>query len=186
MPTIAQCPGCPYRGPAIGTRGDPASPFVLVGEAPGANEVDDGRPFVGPAGERVLWPALAEAGLREADAFVVNSVACRPHHPVRPKVRTPSPEAILACYGRLARDIEAHPRAVIVALGRTAVRAVTGQLGFPMMKEEPDTELPSDWGTVVPTLHPAFVLRRGVDGLEYQMLVADFKHARRLAFGPGE
>ena len=49
-----------------------------------------------------------------------------------------------------------------------------------MMKEH-GTELPSIWGLVVPTLHPAYVLRRGLDGLESEMLVADLKHARRLA-----
>jgi len=54
------------------------------------------------------------------------------------------------------------------------------------MRKSPGTVLPSIWGPVVPTVHPAFVRRRGEDGLEYQMLVADFKHARRLAFGPGE
>ena len=177
---MEHCPGCPYRafGLAIGTRGDPTSRVVLVGEAPGAKEVVEGQPFVGPAGD-VLWRALAEADLSEADVFVVNSVACRPCNPVKP-IRTPSPAAIDACHGRLVRDIELGPGAVIVALGRTAVQAVTGQRGFPMMKEH-GTKRPSIWGPVVPTLHPAYVLRRGLDGPEYQILVADLKHARRLA-----
>ncbi|MHB8459266.1 MAG: hypothetical protein ACYDAK_04660 [Candidatus Limnocylindrales bacterium] len=74
-------------------------------------------------------------------------------------------------------------RIVVVALGVTAVQAVTGQRAFRVTRKEPGTELPSDWGRVVPTLHPAFVRRRGLDGLEYQMLVADLKHARR-ALGP--
>jgi len=177
MPTIDQCRGCPYRAPAIGPRGNPASRIVLVGEAPGATEVADGRPFIGRAGEK-LWEALAEARLSETDVFITNSVACRPLNPIRPKVRTPSPEAIRACHGRLARDIELHPRAVIVALGVTAVQALTGRRGFPVTKKARRTELPSDWGTVVPTLHPAFVLRRPED---YPILVADLKHARRLA-----
>jgi hypothetical protein len=52
---IANCLGCPYReGVAIGTRGNTASPIVLVGEAPGAKEVDEGQPFVGRAGTGVL------------------------------------------------------------------------------------------------------------------------------------
>ena len=108
--TIGHCPSCPYReGPAIGHRGNPASRIVLVGEAPGAKEIAEGRLFVGPAGD-VLWAAVAKAGLHEADVFVVNSLACRPH-PVRPRV-----EAIVACRGRLVRYIAAYPRAVIVAL----------------------------------------------------------------------
>jgi uracil-DNA glycosylase family 4 len=89
VPTIDHCPGCPYRefGPAVGPRGDPASRIVLVGEAPGREEIKAGRPFVGPAG-RVLSEALAEAGLTPGDLFITNAVACVPH-PVHPWV-TPS------------------------------------------------------------------------------------------------
>jgi uracil-DNA glycosylase family 4 len=185
MPTVDHCPGCPYRefGPAIGPGGDPTSPIVLVGEAPGATEVDEGEPFRRPAGD-VLWRAGAEAGLLEGNLFITNSVACRPRNPVKP-THTPSPDAIRACHGRLAHDISAHDRAVIVALGATAIRAVTGVRGFPVTKKGPGTELPSEWGRVVPTLHPAYVLRRGLNGPEYQMLVADPKHARRITDGPG-
>jgi DNA polymerase len=174
MPTIDRCPDCPYyEGPAIGPRGNPASRIVLVGEAPGEKEIGAGRPFVGPAGH-VLSEALAEAGISEANLFITNAVACQPR-PVKPTVA-----AIDACRGRLVRDIEAHPRAVVVALGLTAVRAVTGGRGFRMMDSH-GAELATVWGPVVPTLHPAFVLRRGLDGPEYQMLVADLKHALRLA-----
>jgi DNA polymerase len=180
VPTINNCLGCPYHGRAIGPRGDPTSHIVLVGEAPGAKEIDEGQPFVGAAGKRVLWPALLEARLSEAALFITNAVACRPHDPARPTVREPSPQAILACHGRLVRDIAASPRAVVVALGVTAVQAVTGQRGFPMM-EAHGTELPSIWGPIVPTFHPAFVLRRGLDGPGRRSLVADLEHARRLA-----
>ena len=185
MPTIEHCFGCPYRefGPAVGTRGDPASGIVLVGEAPGAKEVDEGQPFVGPAGE-VLWAALHEVGLHEADLFITNSVACRPSNPGRSSFRTPSPAAIDACHDRLAREVAAHPRTVIVALGKTAVQAVTGQRAYAITKKEPGAVLPSQWGTVVPTLHPAFVLRFPTRW--YAVLVEDLKNALRLAFGAEE
>ena len=170
VPTIDHCLGCPYRfDAAIGPRGDPASRIVLVGEAPGAHEIVEGEPFRGPAG-RVLSEALVEAELVEADLFITNSVACRPPH------GRPSVAAILACRGRLVLDIEAHPRAVVVALGLTAVRAVTGGRGFRMMESHGVT-LATVWGPVLPTLHPARVLRRPA---EYPMLVADLAHARRL------
>jgi uracil-DNA glycosylase len=176
MPTIDHCLDCPYRlfGPAIGTRGDTASQIVLVGEAPGATEIEQGRPFVGRAGD-VLWEALAEVGLIETDAFITNAVACRPH-PTKPKVA-----AINACHGRLVRDIDAHPRAVIVALGGTAVRALTGQHGFRVLRDH-GHRLESAWGPIVPTLHPARVLRRPH---ERPWLIEDLKTARRLAAGPG-
>ena len=174
MPFIDRCRECPYQGKAIGPRGDPASHIVLVGEAPGATEIVEGEPFRGPAGD-VLWRAVSEARLLEGDLFVTNSVACRPTH------GGPSVGAIVACHGRLVHDIEAHPRAVVVALGLTAVRAVTGGRGFRMMDSH-GVELATVWGPVVPTFHPARVLRRPA---EYSLLVEDLKHARRLAYGSG-
>jgi uracil-DNA glycosylase len=71
MTGIEHCPGCPYRefGPAIGSRGDPAGRVVIVGEAPGKQEILQGRPFVGPAGE-ILRKALSKARLVEADLFI--------------------------------------------------------------------------------------------------------------------
>lgn len=172
MPTIVNCTGCPYRalGPAIGTRGDMASAIVLVGEAPGAGEIAAGRPFVGRAGS-VLWAAVAEAGLSEGAVFITNAVSCRPS-PVHPTV-----EAIHACRARLVTDLEAHPRSAIVALGGTAVRAITGRRDFRVMRDR-GTPLASAWGPVVPTLHPARVLRRQN---ERPLLVSDLQAARRLA-----
>jgi uracil-DNA glycosylase family 4 len=175
VPFIDRCHGCPYQfSAAIGPRGNPASRIVLVGEAPGAQEIVEGEPFRGRAGD-LLWRAVSEARLLEGDLFITNSVACRPPHG-RPSVR-----AIVACRGRLVRDIEAHPRAVVVALGLTAVRAVTGGRGFRMLDSHGVT-LASVWGPVMPTLHPARVLRRPA---EYPLLVEDLKHARRLTYGPG-
>ena len=175
MPFIDNCLDCPYRfGAAIGPRGNPASPIVLVGEAPGAQEIIEGEPFRGRAGD-VLWRAVDEARLLEGDVFVTNSVASRPTR------GRPSVAAIVACHGRLVRDIEAHPRAVVVALGLTAVRAVTGGRGFRMMDSH-GVALATVWGPVLPTLHPARVLRRPA---EYPQLVEDLKHARRLTYGPG-
>jgi uracil-DNA glycosylase len=174
VPIIDNCLGCPYRyGVAVGPRGNPASSIVLVGEAPGAKEIVEGEPFRGPAGD-VLWRAVDEARLLEGGPL---------HHqlgrlPSAP--RSAIGEAIDACHGRLIHDLELHSRAVIVALGRTAVRAVTGRSEFPMLKEHGEL-LPSIWAPVVPTFHPARVLRRPA---EYPMLVVDLKHARRVTFGP--
>ncbi len=68
-----------------------------------------------------------------------------------------------------------------MALGRTAVRAVTGRREFPLLKEHREL-LPSVWAPVVPTPQPARVLRRPA---EYPLLVADLKHARRVTYEPG-
>jgi uracil-DNA glycosylase len=182
MPIIEHCEGCPYRdGRAIGTRGEPGSRIVLVGEAPGAKEVIEGRPFVGPAGD-VLWGVAEAAGLREADLFVANSVACRPFNPDRRNKREPTREAIDACHERLVGDLAANIGAVIVALGRTAIYAVTGVREFPVTKS-PDSILSSPWGPVVPTVHPAWVLRFKP---KRSRLVDDLIRARLLAEGAGQ
>lgn len=169
---IERCPGCPYSAEkAVGTRGNAASPIVLVGEAPGATEMRVGLPFVGPAGE-VLSAALYDAGLDESSLFITNAVACLP-----PKVR-PRVAAIDACHDRLVRDIEAVSPSVIVTLGVTSVRAVMEQHGL-LLRDALDRPLTCDGAVVVPTLHPAFVLR--AHG-RYPRLVADLVRARLLAF----
>jgi DNA polymerase len=148
MPSVENCPGCPYGGPAIGPRGKPTGRIVLVGEAPGKTEIERGCQFVGRAGG-VLSQAIADAGLREADLFITNSIACRPQ-PVRPWVK-----AIDACRGRLLRDLEAHPRAVVVALGATALRAVTGKRDLRILKARTQGPISTRGWLVVPTVHPA-------------------------------
>ena len=184
MPFIDRCHECPYQGKAIGPRGDRASRIVLVGEAPGATEMVEGEPFVGPAGG-VLRDALAEAHIDEACVFITNSVACRPLNPAKP-IRTPSPAAIDACHGRLKHDIELNPGAVLVALGATAVQALTGKRGFPVRNEH-GSVLASNWGRVVVTLHPAIVLHRPAERPKLvAILVEDLRHARHLAFGSGD
>ena len=170
VPFIDRCHDCPYQGKAIGPRGNPASRIVLVGEAPGATEIIEGGPFRGPAGQ-VLSQALVEAELVEANLFITNSVACQPR-PVHPRVG-----AIDACRGRLIRDIEGHGRAVIVTLGATAFRSVTEQRGFQMLDVR-GQRVETKWGSVVPTLHPARVMRVRS---ERPLLVEDLALAGRIA-----
>jgi DNA polymerase len=168
---VGNCSECPYRGPCVSPRGDLASPIVIVGEAPGQTEIEKGRPFVGPAGT-TLSRAIAEAGLREADLFITNSIACRPQ-PVRPRAN-----AIDACRGRLMSELEAHPRTVIVAVGGTALRAVTEQRGLRILEARKRAPIAIRGWLVVPTVHPAWVRRR--PGEREQLLVEDLRRARRL------
>jgi DNA polymerase len=121
----------------------------------------------------VLGEALAEAGIREADVLIVNSISCQPH-PVHPTVA-----AIRSCRGRLIEEVGAHPRSVIVALGATAIRALTDRAGFAVMRDHGQV-IPSAWGAIIPTLHPARVLRVRS---ERPLLVADLTAARHLAEG---
>jgi DNA polymerase len=169
---IDNCALCPYRlvGPAIGNRGIPESPLVLVGEAPGKNEILAGRPFVGRAGQ-LLGAALRDAGIDEGGVFIVNAIACRPVpvHPWR--------SAIAACHERLLGELRAAPRSAIVALGATAVSSLTGRRDVRVL-EERGRIYESRIGPIVPTIHPARVLRRHN---EREDLVADLALAEQIA-----
>lgn len=151
--SVHRCTGCPYGpGIAVGSRGDPESPIVLVGEAPGRREIEVGRPFVGPAGQ-LLAEVADEVGLRLDDAFIINAVTCLP------VPTTPRKSAILACRPRLVAELSRAPRRVIVTLGATATRSVLGDFGYRVIAGR-GRPRPSAWGDVMPTVHPAFVRRR--------------------------
>jgi uracil-DNA glycosylase family 4 len=169
---VERCPGCPYGSETIGSSGNPASPIVIVGEAPGRTEVKEGLPFVGPAG-KTLRKAIEEAGLNDFDPFVTNSIACLPS-PVTPRVG-----AIDACRGRLMRELESHPRTVVVAVGGTALRALTEKPGLRILEARCEPPIRAHGWLVVPTLHPSWV-RRDLDGRE-KLLVSDLQRARDLA-----
>ena len=170
-PPVKRCPGCPYGDPAIGSRGSPSSPIAIVGEAPGKTEIKKRRPFVGPAG-MTLIRAIEEAGLREADPFITNAIACLPQ-PTRPKIT-----AIDACRGRLMRELAAHPRTVVVAVGGTALRAVTERRGLRILEARRQAPISIRGWLVVPTVHPAWVRRRPHE--REPLLVEDLWRARRL------
>jgi len=137
--------------------------IMLVGEQPGDEEDVRGRPFVGPAG-RVLDEALQSAGILRAELFVTNAVKHFKWEP-RGKRRLhlkPQQQEVRACGAWLEREIaELAPR-IIVALGATAIRAVTGlQL---KIEDARRMELRAPSGTrVVCTYHPSAVLRAAPD-----------------------
>ncbi len=136
-----------------------AAPLVLlIGEAPGAEEDRVGRPFVGPAGQ-LLDRMLGSIALDRGNVRIINAVPWRP-----PGNRTPSEAEINQCLPFLWRHIAlVRPRAVLL-LGAVAVRAV---LGRPM----PITKIRGQWQEIIvpdgndalpvlPTFHPAYLLRK--------------------------
>jgi uracil-DNA glycosylase family protein len=133
--------------------------IMLVGEQPGDEEDLRGRPFVGPAGQ-VLDEALRKAGVTRGELFVTNAVKHFKWEP-RGKRRLhmkPQQQEVRACGGWLEREIAEVAPLVIVALGGTAIRAVTGlQL---TIDEARKMELRTANGVqVVATYHPSAVLR---------------------------
>lgn len=138
------------RKHAVPGEGPPHAEIMFIGEGPGMNEDNQGRPFVGASGQ-FLTQLIAKAGLRREDVFIANVVKCRP-----PGNRDPLPEEIAACRGYLDRQIAAINPKIIVTLGRFSmaayfpgarISAVHGQA-----RRMPDGRL------VVAMFHPAAAL----------------------------
>src|SRR5918992_1291147 len=112
---VNACRACPLaagRTRAVPGEGPVDAEILLIGEGPGYYEDQQGRPFVGAAGQ-FLEQLLASIGLKRSDVFIANVIKCRP-----PSNRDPLPEEINACSGWLDRQLEiVHPK-LIVSLGR--------------------------------------------------------------------
>jgi DNA polymerase len=152
---IGDCQRCKLAGgrkTIVFGQGSPRARLMFVGEAPGADEDEQGLAFVGRAGQ--LLTDIIEKGmkLRRADVWIGNVLKCRP-----PGNRNPEPDEVLSCQPFLERQIAAiHPR-VIVALGKFA-----GQ--FLLKTAEPISRIRGRLGQyqgiqVMPTYHPAYLLR---------------------------
>lgn len=106
------------RTNAVPGEGKPNARIMFVGEAPGADEDAQGRPFVGRAGQ-LLDKVIAACGLKRNDVFIGNILKCRP-----PENRDPRPEEIISCLPYLQRQIEIIDPEIIVALGAHAARTL--------------------------------------------------------------
>jgi uracil-DNA glycosylase len=146
------CGLCRQRKQAVFGVGNESAPWLFIGEGPGADEDEQGEPFVGQAG-KLLDSMLAAIGIqRGREAYIANVVKCRP-----PGNRTPTPEEAATCAPFLDRQIELIGPKVIVALGKTAAMR--------LLKTE--ASLASLRGRVhdyrgiplVVTYHPAYLLR---------------------------
>ena len=118
---VAKCTRCPLsataKNPVPGS-GSATADFMVVGEAPGANEDEQGVPFVGPAGQ-LLTKILEAINLKREDVFIVNVLKHRP-----PGNRNPAPEEVVACSPYLVRQIELVRPKVILALGTFAAQTL--------------------------------------------------------------
>jgi uracil-DNA glycosylase family 4 len=115
---IAHCTRCElarYRTRAVPGEGAENAEILFIGEAPGWHEDQQGRPFVGPAGQ-FLEKLLASIGLKRQQVYITNVVKSRP-----PGNRDPLPGEILACRPWLDRQIEIIRPRMIVTLGRYAM-----------------------------------------------------------------
>jgi len=118
---VAECRRCPLYATAtnpVPGDGNPDADFMCVGEAPGANEDEQGKPFVGQAGQ-LLTKILAAIDLKREDVFIANVLKHRP-----PGNRNPLPDEVIACSPYLVRQIELIRPKVILALGTFAAQTL--------------------------------------------------------------
>ena len=154
--------------------GDPHAELMFVGEGPGFYEDKQGEPFVGAAG-KLLNKMLFEVGIERSDVYIANVVKCRP-----PGNRDPLPEEIEACTPWLDEQIGSIDPKVIATLGRFAGAfildrpiAITRIRGQRFIK---------DGRVVIPTLHPAAVLRGGEK--QTDLLREDFRTMMQVLSEP--
>ena len=133
--------------------GNPNADIVFVGEGPGADEDEQGLPFVGRAGKKLT--EIIEKGMklnRERDTYICNIVKCRP-----PKNRDPDTEEIAACKPFLIKQLLVIRPKVIIALGKPAASTLLGRT-VPIMKERGNWYVYEGIPLMI-TLHPAYLLR---------------------------
>ncbi|MGE4487913.1 MAG: uracil-DNA glycosylase family protein [Kiritimatiellales bacterium] len=146
------CGLCKTRKNTVPGEGNSNGPDVMfVGEGPGADEDEQGRPFVGKAGQ-LLTKMIAAMGYKREEIFIANIVKCRP-----PGNRVPLAEEMAACVPYLKAQIALIKPKIIVALGKTAVQGL-------LEETVAITRMRGTWRTyegidLMPTYHPAFLLR---------------------------
>lgn len=121
---VAGCTRCALargRTHVVFGSGNPDADLMLVGEAPGFHEDQQGVPFVGQAG-KLLERLLAGIGLARSDVYIANVLKCRP-----PGNRDPLPEEIAACEPHLFRQIELVEPRVVATLGNFATKLLSGR-----------------------------------------------------------
>ena len=156
------CQRCDLWRPATQTvfgEGPANAVLMLVGEQPGDQEDLAGRPFVGPAGQ-VLDAALAEAGIDRARAYVTNAVK---HFKFEPRGKRriharPDTGEITACRWWLDAERAALKPRIIVALGATAARGITGK-AVTISRTRGQAIVQPDGSELWITVHPSFLLR---------------------------
>lgn len=155
------CVKCPHlaaaRKSVVFGVGSTDAELMFVGEAPGADEDEQGEPFVGKAGQ-LLTKIIQTMGFKREEVYIGNILKCRPDTPGQSAGnRKPTPDEMKTCIPYLHEQIDLIRPQVVVALGATAVEGLLGKtVGI--------TKLRGHWQTwrgipLMPTYHPAYLLR---------------------------
>ena len=154
--TLGDCTRCPLhegRSQIVFGDGNPNANLMFIGEGPGEQEDLQGLPFVGRAGELLTQMIESGLGIQRSDVYICNIVKCRP-----PKNRTPLASEVSTCQPFLDGQIDAVQPRVIVSLGKPAASLLLG-------RDVAITRMRGTWQSyrgipLMPTLHPAFILRQ--------------------------
>ena len=177
-----RCQGCDlyqHATQVVFGEGRAHAPILLVGEQPGDREDQQGKPFVGPAGQ-LLDKCLESAGINRAEVYVTNAVK---HFKWEPRGKTrlhkkPNSLEIAACRPWLEAEISAVGPLLVVCLGATAAQALLGTQ-FRLTKHRGEL-FPTRYGPVTATIHPSAILRMpepDAREAETASLVADLRFA---------
>jgi DNA polymerase len=165
-----RCKLCEGRTTIVFGSGSPRAEMVVIGEGPGADEDAQGKPFVGRAGQ-LLTKMLESVHFARDEVYICNAVKCRP-----PGNRNPEAEELAACAPFLEAQLGVLQPVVVLAMGSVAAQSL-------LRTKEAIGKLrgrlhPFRTGVLIPTFHPAFLLRN--PGPEYRRMAwEDLKLARR-------
>ena len=172
---LGDCHRCKLAGgrkTIVFGEGNPGAELVFIGEGPGADEDEQGRPFVGRAG-KLLDRMILGIGMKREEVYICNVVKCRP-----PENRTPEKDEVEACSPFLFRQLEALQPRLVCCLGAPAVRTVLGI-------KEGITKIRGHFfnfgaSKALATVHPAYILR---NPREEKILREDFEKIREFLKG---
>ena len=171
---VSECTACELHTSRTNTVfgvGDSNADWLIIGEAPGADEDRQGEPFVGRAG-KLLTAMIQALGYKREQVYIANILKCRP-----PGNRDPRPEEVLNCQYYLRRQIELIQPKVILAVGRIAAQNLLG-IDKPMKAMRGQQFSYADTGIpLLVTYHPAYLLR---SPREKRKAWQDLKQAKRV------
>ncbi len=144
-----------YARQAVTHRGNPKADIMVIGEAPGQMEDEQGRPFVGPAGQ-LLDKMFASINLDENALYITNVCNWRPPHN-----RNPSEDELAMCQPFITRHMELIAPKMIVIVGGVSLQALTGRTGIMKARGQwLELDIGGQKIPAMPLYHPAFLLRR--------------------------
>ena len=150
--------------------GDENADIMFIGEGPGANEDEIGKPFVGRAGELLTKIIENVLFLKRDQVYIANIVKCRP-----PNNRVPKPEEIESCLPYLLKQIKLIKPKIIITLGATAYNNLTNDTTH--ITKIRGEVLTFKEAKLIPTFHPSFLLR---NPSAKRYVFADMKKVKRM------